>query len=223
MTLVDETQEKIRDMILSGDYSKKGYLLSEGEICEKLSVSRATTREAVKSLEVRGFVKRIQGKGIKIVNNSSNVLTRSMVDMFSINDVDDMDLFEVREIIEIPCARKAAKRATPKDISKMQACVETMERCSIMDGEYATADNSFHQHLVNSARNPVLTSIITAYNMFLMSLIKITLKDDGNSELLMHYHRNILNAIFQHNEDEAARLMRVHLEASRANYLKYNK
>jgi GntR family transcriptional repressor for pyruvate dehydrogenase complex len=219
LTLVDDAQEKIKEMILSGDYSETGYLLSEGEISEKLSVSRATTREAVKSLEVRGFVKRIQGKGIKIVNDSSNVLTRSMLDMFSINGVDDMDLFEVREIIEIPCARKAALRATTEDIVKLQKCIDTMEKCDIMDEEYAEADNLFHQYLVAAARNPVLTSITTAYNIFLKSLINATLKDESHSEINRHYHRNVLDAIFQHDEEKAANLMRVHLEASRANYV----
>lgn len=55
MKLIDKAQEEIKKMILDKRYDSSGYLPSEGELCELLGMSRSTIREAVRSLEIRGF------------------------------------------------------------------------------------------------------------------------------------------------------------------------
>ena len=56
MKLIDKAQEEIKQMILDKRYDSSGYLPSEGELCELLGMSRSTIREAVRSLEIRGFL-----------------------------------------------------------------------------------------------------------------------------------------------------------------------
>ena len=101
MKLVDEAQSKIEEMILNKEFDENGFLPSEGELCVKLGMSRSTVREAVRSMEVRGFLKRVHGKGLMVVDNSIKVVSRSIRDMMFLGDFSVDELLEVRRIIEI--------------------------------------------------------------------------------------------------------------------------
>lgn len=217
LTLVDITQENIKQLILEKTYDEHGFLPSEGELCRMLEVSRATMREAVRAMEVRGFVKRIQGKGIQIVNESVKVLTQSMMDMVSLDEISNDDLLEVRRIVEVPAACIAAKRAKADDIARLQKYVKIMEDCSAINDEYLTADFKFHVHLVKATNNKLLISLSAAYNAFTKQIIKSSLDSGSDLEKDMHYHRGVLEAIVSRDSKLAGELMEVHLKATEKN------
>ncbi|MBK5246360.1 MAG: FadR family transcriptional regulator [Peptostreptococcaceae bacterium] len=217
MTLVDITQEKIKQLILEKTYDDYGFLPSEGELCRMLEVSRATMREAVRAMEVRGFVKRIQGKGIQIVNESVKVLTQSMMDMVSVDEISNDDLLEVRRIVEVPAASIAAKRAKADDIARLQKYVRIMEDCSVINEEYQTADFNFHVHMVKATSNKLLISLSAAYNVCTKQIIKASLDSGSDLEKDMHYHRGVLEAIVSRDSKLAGELMEVHLKATEKN------
>lgn len=217
LTLVDLTQEKIKQLILGKTYDEQGFLPSEGELCRMLEVSRATMREAVRAMEVRGFVKRIQGKGIQIVNESVKVLTQSMSDMVSIDEISNEDLLEVRRIVEVPAASLAAKRAKADDIAKLQKYVKIMEASAVIDDEYQNADFNFHVHLVNATGNKLLISLSAAYNVCTKQIIKSSLDAGSDLEKDLHYHRRVLEAIVSRDSKLAGELMEVHLKATEKN------
>ena len=111
-------------MIIAGRYDEEGYLPSEGEMSALFGVSRATVREAVRSMEVRGFVQRIHGKGVKVVDNGVNSLAQSLSDLMVMGGCSLKDIIEVRHIIETSAAKRAAFRATGADIEQMRRAVE---------------------------------------------------------------------------------------------------
>ena len=95
MKLIDKAQEEIKKMILDKRYDSSGYLPSEGELCELLGMSRSTIREAVRSLEIRGFLQRVHGKGIRVADKGTQVMSRSLVDMIQQQQIDLDDILEV--------------------------------------------------------------------------------------------------------------------------------
>jgi len=205
---------------LDKTYDDHGFLPSEGELCRMLDVSRATMRESVRAMEVRGFVKRIQGKGIRIVNESVKVLTQSMMDMVSVDEISNDDLLEVRRIVEVPAASIAAKRAKADDIARLQKYVRIMEDSSVIDDDYQHADFNFHVHLVKATGNKLLISLSAAYNAFTKQIIKSSLDSGSDLEKDVHYHRGILEAIVSRDSKLAGELMEVHLKATERNVKK---
>lgn len=214
MKLVDIAQEKIKEMILNHEYSEQGYLPSEGELCEILSVSRATVREAVRSMEVRGFVKRIHGKGVKVLETNSAVVTQSMTDMMERNGTSYEEILEVRRIIEIRAAALAAKRATQEQLEKIYSCIEKMKSFEKHDANYLRADLDFHLSLVEATGNQALYSIVQAYTPLLNKMIVELALYSENVENKQHYHENIYNALLNKDTEGARQAMRTHLNAT---------
>lgn len=217
MTLVEELQDKIKKKILNHEYDENGYLPSEGEFCKMYSVSRATVREAIRSLEVRGFVERIHGKGIKVIDNGINVMTRSMMDMFDKSSITLDDVLEVRWTIETKAAALAAERATEEDIVELKKCVEKMNNSQSIDEEYLISDLKFHQILVAASKNKMLESITCAYSKWLKNSINVSSRTEENLERKYQYHDCILQAIIEHDSVKAKENMRKHLSATYKN------
>jgi len=215
MNLVDKAQQQIKEMILNGEYGKDGFLPSEGDLCKILSVSRSTIREAVKSLEIRGFVKRKHGKGIEVVDTTEQTLMRSLSDMFSTTKISLEELLEIRKIVEVPCAGFASSRATDEDLEALLKCVLKLEEFQEVTNKYNTADLEFHQILVESSHNLGLIAISRAYNPILRKLIsRATSNEPTQIENICHFHRNIYEAIKNHKEVEAREMVSQHLKAT---------
>jgi len=213
--LSDLIKNDIMDRILSGEFKDREYLPTEGELCEIFEVSRATVREAIRGLQEMGFVERQQGIGIKIINKSIEVVSKSLHTMMLRTDADKKAILEVRKIIELQASRMAAERADPEDIEEMKKTIEIMRNAKASISEYAENDLMFHILLAKASKNKILESIMMALTPLVKEIIIITLESTNfRPELKMSFHEKVLKTIIQRNPDEAEKCMRIHLEAT---------
>ncbi len=220
MTRVDEAVLKIKSMIKNEEYDENGFLLCEADLSEKLGVSRMTIREAIRTLEVRGFVKRLHGVGVKICDKSDVAMVQAMTDMFDKNDLSVEDVIELRMTIEPKAAELAAKRAGEDDIEKLCLFVEKMDKADSIDATYLNSDYEFHKTIVACTKNSMIISIVNAYSEWLQASIKGTNMVSENLEHNFNYHRKIFNAIKARDENKAKEMMIEHLEAASEMYMK---
>ena len=223
MNLLEQTQQQIEKMILNKEYDENNYLPSEGELCKKFEVSRATVREAVRSMEVRGFLKRVHGKGLQVIDNSVKVMTRSIADMISLRDCDLSELIEVRRIIEVEAARLAADRADEQDLEQLRKSLAVMENTEVMDDNYYHNDLEFHVNLVKASKNNMLSAIVSAYTPLLGDVVVASSQTNYCIERRHHFHRDVYDCIVKREPDAAAEKMRIHLRATSENVETYQK
>ncbi|MFI3175132.1 MAG: FadR/GntR family transcriptional regulator [Bacillota bacterium] len=217
MSKVDDVVVEIRNMILNHKYDEYGYLPSEGVLSETLEASRATVREAVRTLEVRGFLERQHGKGLCVIDNGINVLVQAMNDIYDKESIGIDDIIETRHVIEIQAVRLATERATEEDLEKLRGFVETMENAKVVDEKYLEADFWFHQNVVYIAKNAMLSAIVTSYAKWLRKTIEATTNGDINLENTHHYHRNVYEAMKARDPALAQKHMSNHLYATSEN------
>lgn len=217
LNLVEQATQEIKNMIIAGRYDEEGYLPSEGEMSALFGVSRATVREAVRSMEVRGFVQRIHGKGVKVVDNGVNSLAQSLSDLMVMGGCSLKDIIEVRHIIETSAAKRAAFRATGADIEQMRRAVEEMEAAGQMDEAYIQSDFAFHMAMICASGNPVLVAIFEAYTPLLTDTIKAASQGEEVIERKYHFHRDILEAVVAHDRVRAGEAIKRHLSATEEN------
>lgn len=214
--LVDQTCDHIQKLIQQKEYDENGYLLSEGEMAIKFDVSRATVREAVRTMEVRGFVDRVHGKGVKVSNNSIEPITQSLKDMISKEENILDELLEIRMMIEPKSAALAASRHTPEDIEALEKTVVTMESIKSINKAYLDADLAFHTLIAKTSKNRINSAIVNSYAGLLQRMIE-DFSNDGNSlESRHHFHRNVLEAIKNHDTQGAFDAMKKHLSHTTA-------
>ena len=220
-SLVEKTQRKIQQMILDKQYDANNYLPSEAELCEQFGVSRITVRDAVRAMEVRGFVRREHGKGILVTNNNVQAMTQFITDMLSMNHSDFIDVVEVREIVDIAAARLAAERSEKEDIARLELNLAIMEQSEIMDDPYYTNDMEFHVNLIKATKNRLLLAMANAYIPILKEMVITSSQRDYNIELHYHFHRKILEGVLAKDCETAADIMKRHHAVTRENFNEY--
>lgn len=157
-TVTGRVLDQLRAAILSGEL-EPGQLYSAAALGEQLGVSRTPIREASHELARLGLVEIERNRGIRIVATSVETLLQG---------------FEVRLMLEVPLARRAARLAQD-DPAARQRLTEVHDRFR----EAATADDAeltlrtdrdFHTVLLELSGNDRATSVLREQrNMVLQS------------------------------------------------------
>ena len=124
----EQVIEQIQKNIMDGTFKKGDKLPSERELSEKMAVSRTSIREALRVLETMGVVESRQGEGNFICSNIEKSLLQPLSMMFKLNNGSWSDIFELRNILEIECARLCSLRATDLDCRELESIVHDMEK-----------------------------------------------------------------------------------------------
>jgi GntR family transcriptional regulator, transcriptional repressor for pyruvate dehydrogenase complex len=113
--LFEDIVQQILDQIKSGDLKPGDKLPSERDLSEMLNVSRNSLREALRALEMMNFIEIKPGEGAIVREVTISNLLDPVTDAISIDQKLMLDLLDVREIIEIETARRAAIKGTEED------------------------------------------------------------------------------------------------------------
>jgi DNA-binding FadR family transcriptional regulator len=193
------------DRLVAGDR-----LPPEVEMLERYQVARGTLREALRILEVQSLISIKHGRdGGPVVNTPtprdfSHVLTLFLQGM----DVTMQDLLDARRSVEPVMARLAAQS---HDQEKLDDLAEILERTEKAKGweEIATATADFHRRILTMSGNPVL-------DLWAATLQQTVDYREGppfpKSATIRNEHIEIGQAILDHDEERAAKLMTDHME-----------
>ena len=225
----EQVIEQIQNNIMEGIFKKGDKLPSERELSEKLGVSRTSIREALRVLETMGVVESRQGEGNFICSNIEKSLLQPLSMMFKLNNGSFSDIYELRSILEIECARLSAIRATDMDCRELLSVVEEMEQETFGENRYeilVELDKKFHNTLSDISKNYLIESLFSTISNLFEKFIedaryKIILFDSeqANKSLLIQ-HKKICESIIKKNQDMAVEAMREHMEYIMENAVK---
>lgn len=211
--LKSQVYDLLLNMIVDGKYSDNDMLPPERVLCEELGVSRTVVREAVKSLETRGILQVIHGKGIKVnASNSSDVANAFMLylkrkkSMFSMKD-----LLEARYSIETEITKYAAIRATKDDIVILENKLNEMKEARDDVERFIIDDLDYHLQLAKITNNIFFITIMEALLIPMRKSRKETVSVQDNLQSFEE-HVGIFKCIKNHDSKKAKELMAAHLE-----------
>ena len=150
--------------IVTGRIQPGEALGGEIEAAEKLGVSRAAYREAIRSLAAKGLIDSRPKSGTHVLPRRRwNLLDPDVLAwMFSTGQPDPAflrDLFELRAIIEPSACALAAVRRSDAHLAAMAAGLAGMRAHGLAAPEGQLADKDFHAALLDAAGNDALTSL----------------------------------------------------------------
>lgn len=190
--------EAIREAIKNGALQPRERLM-EIQLADELGVSRTPVREALRKLELEGFIVMVPRKG-------------AYVSDLSMKDI--ADVFEIRAALEGLAGALAAERITEEEL-------ETMERLLVEKGEainlddidkLVAVDTRFHEAMYQASRNDRLTAIISNLREQIQRFRLTSLSVPGRKQDSLIEHRGLLEAIQARDIQLARQLAQEHIE-----------
>lgn len=201
----------LTNKIIEGEYAKGSYLPTEEVLCTDFGLGRSSVREAIKTLESRGLVHKIQGKGVEIIDNSVEATSEMLNISLSYNRTSLKDLMDFRVALEMKNVEWATKNATDEDIASMQQSLDMMKKDDFNSDDFATYDYMFHEAIAKASGNGVSLIMIKALQPLLYKQIVYTLDPNFNPENANHLHEYIFEAIKLRDTEKAIKTMYDHL------------
>jgi GntR family transcriptional repressor for pyruvate dehydrogenase complex len=220
--IYEEIVEQIKRLMADGDLKPGDRLLSERELAERLQVSRASVREALRALEAMGFLEIKTGGGAFVKETCTNDIILPLAMFISIEKGSFNEIYEIRKIFETAAARLAACRATPIDLAKMEENLKKLEEgIDNFDSEKGEdSDTAFHFAIAEATQNSwllrLLHTISDSFHKTVSAARKQLYLTAGNAQVLVMQHRRIYEAIRDANPHLAEKAMLDHLTFAEA-------
>lgn len=206
--------DQIKDNIIHKELKAGDRLPPERQWAEQLGVSRATVREAIRSLEMFGLVRCRQGEGNFVSNNLSTALTQPLSIMYWLNDGKVNDIHVFRQALEIEAAKQAACHATSEDITKLWHIHNKLieERDTQIA---AKLDKTFHHKLAQISGNCLISDTLYSADGLMDIVIKETrsaiLEKEQDADVINFQHERIIQAIEEKDFTLAGKRMLEHM------------
>lgn len=211
--LVDRIVTKIEDLINSARLSEGEKLPPERELAKMLGVSRPVLREAVKTLSANGRLLVKHGQGVFVATNQEQLVRDHLRNL----EISLLELFRVREVLEVTAAQWAAVAITESEIERLGELMEQQELAyaePVNFEQLKRLDIAFHSEIVAIARNRFLTHTYAVLQEMINEGMETTLTVPGRLAISRTDHRNIFNAIIDHDPERAALASRVHISGA---------
>ena len=205
---------QLKAAIFSGRFKPGERMPTERELTEQFQVSRVVVREAIRELEIKGFVKILQGPsgGAYVTDLSFDQLNNAFLDLFHSNKLSVAELIQTRILVECEIARLAAAQAQPESAAPCRT--RSMPRgpadCRIPASSPTRL--MVHHLLAEMSGNRVLQAIASS----LFRLTGEVILEVKPVEEVIHRqeeHAEIVRAVLARDPNAAAAAMQRHLES----------
>jgi GntR family transcriptional repressor for pyruvate dehydrogenase complex len=195
-------------------------LPAERTVGRLTEVSRPSLREALHILQAQGLVQIKHGQGTFVQEPlvAQELRASMMSSMHGLNE-----LFDAREVLEVPASRWAAEKATKEDIRLLRATLNQIDSVTSSDPidfiQLQSLDAKFHLTIVGIAGNRFINQTLNVLQDVMKMSMETTLKLPGRSDISRKEHNEILAAIESGRGELASQLTLKHIEGARATAL----
>lgn len=199
--LADAVVGKLQQQLSLGEYQVGQKLPSEPELMEQFGVGRSTIREAIRILANTGLLHVRQGSGTFVAMQQG--IAEPLAQRLRRADARDLD--EVRQLLEMKIAEKAALHRSKKDIEKMKVLLKKRDMAAKAgDTEAAIqTDIQFHVAIAAASRNDILADL---YKTFAEQVIRHFREVHHSTESFIqsqHWHEALLKSIVDQDPKKA--------------------
>jgi DNA-binding FadR family transcriptional regulator len=206
--------------IVSGQYQPGDTLPTEPRVQDEFKVSRTAVREAIRLLSAKGLTVSRPKIGTKVRPRADwNMLDPDVLSwQIDQRPSDEFihSLFEMREIIEPAAAARAAERALPAEVEALGAAFDGIRSRDRGSNEQIKADLAFHMIVLEASHNPMLRSVGSLIESALVISFSLGWRTVMGDDAVFQ-HRDVYEAIRDHNADEAYLAMRRLLRNAKGN------
>lgn len=204
---------QLRGMLESGALRPGERLPSEPDLASRFGVSRTALREALKVLELSGYleVRRGYGGGTFVARPTAEEFRMVEPSPVSLPGVTPLQLAQVCLAIE-PRAAGIAAEADLREIGAMEDAIREMEVFDDRPARVLEANAGFHVEVARASGNPVFVAMIEELRSAIYRELNLLVRRPEWREARRKEHARIAAEIKAGNPEEAEEAMRLHLE-----------
>ncbi len=199
--ICDEVANELQKQITSGKLKKGDKLPSEPELMQQFGVGRSSIREAIRILATSGLLRVQQGLGTFVAMENGTPMPWYK----RLENSNSTDLNEVRQLLELKIAEKAAINRNQKDIGILTKLLKKRLEAAENNQpeECIDYDIQFHIAIADAAKNENLADL---YKNIAMQIKKSFSQAYTNTEMFMlkhKLHQDLLQSIIDKNPQKA--------------------
>jgi GntR family transcriptional regulator, transcriptional repressor for pyruvate dehydrogenase complex len=208
--------EQIRQAIFEGRLHPGDKLPPEKALMETFQVSKTTLREALRALEVLGFLEIRKGAsgGAFITEVDMTKARDLLINFLHFQNLSLKDLSEVRRILEPYVAERAAPAITEEDLNRLdelnRECDAALKNGDVI--EHRKHEIEFHRIIGSVTGNPILMFILDFVENLLIDAKEILQPDKEFSQRVLRAHERIHLALAGRNPERAREEMMMHVQ-----------
>lgn len=200
-SLSEAVAERLREMILRGDFSE-GEQLRQDAIAANFQVSRIPVREALRQLEAEGLIKIVAHRGAVVSSLSSDEIE---------------ELFEIRALLECEVLRLSIPNLTESDFEQAEEILRVYENALWKQGDlgsWGRLNSQFHSALYARANRPHFMAIIRQINNNGERYTGLQLYLTRAFERAKKEHRQLLQLCRKRDVEAACTLLKQHIQTA---------
>ena len=203
---------QIEGLITRGELKAGDQLPPERQLAEQFEVSRASVREALRSLELLGIVETRPGGGTFVRRAQPDDLARPLTTLIT-RGHSLADVIDVRGLVEPAIAERAARNITAPELAQLREILRVQEAKVAAGESYVEEDTRFHEAIGQAARNELMVTVLGVIWDVLRSSREEWLRTEKRAHSSLAAHRRILAALERHDPAAARAAATDHIHA----------
>ncbi|MGD9715104.1 MAG: GntR family transcriptional regulator [Thermomicrobiales bacterium] len=198
-SIADQITDTLRDSIRNGTLAD-GTELNQVALSKHFGVSRVPVREALRALEVEGWI-------------TAPTHYRALVQGLSVARIEE--IFELRTLIEVHLIGKAVPNTTSGRIADLKARCSAMDRIRDHD-EWLSANRAFHRALLEPSGSDMMIDMLEQLSAQPERYLQVRNAGQDRQTVAGAEHRAIVAAAAKGDVVQARKLIRAHIAQTRA-------
>lgn len=214
----------IEDQLRTGALTVGDQLPGERALAEVHGISRASVRDAIRILDVMGVVRTATGSGpgagaVVISEPAAGIATALRMHVASAR-LSVQEIVQTRILLETWAARGADLDADPARsaavLEEARGLLAAMDDPELERGAFHELDARFHVQLSGLAGNAVIEAMMESLRLAISGYVRDAVRSDESwgpvATVLRGQHHGILDAVAAGDGEQAAGLLREHIE-----------
>jgi DNA-binding FadR family transcriptional regulator len=218
-----QVAQHLRGMIVRGELPLGTKLPTELELAESFGVSRATVREALRTLGAQNMIRTTRGAhgGSQVaapsLGSMTEVLQSNLALLLEADDVTLSDFLEARQTLEVPAVRLAAENRSDADLARLEETL-VQDAGALSTGDQFELHRDFHATILDACGNRLLALATQPIFVVLQTRVARSRASRDFQASITRDHHAIADAVREGDPDRAAREMEQHLNLLRSHY-----
>jgi DNA-binding GntR family transcriptional regulator len=196
----EKTYEMLKKMIVDGTIAP-GERIKEIEYSEKFQISRTPIREAIRMLELEGFVEN---------KKTGGVIVRE------VHDSELYEIYKIRIALENIMLEEVVKHATSADIKKLEKIInETQQEMANENTDNVfILFSQFNSELYKISKLKKVSEMVQNITIHLKKIRKLSIEDVSRKEAAFNDHKEMVEKIKRKDIENLLKLNQTHLSRS---------